>query len=120
MKKIKILQLVLLLFVAINIASCSDDENSSPSLVGRWQKSNTAFVFKSDNTGYYETDLSSFGLGTRKSNFTWRSSAAQLFLTYDGSGGHNKGTFMYYYTLADDVLSVYYDDWDYMGAYKKM
>lgn len=41
------------------------------------------------------------------------------FLSYDGNGDTNKGTYMYYYTLVDDVLTLFYDDGEYKGAYKR-
>lgn len=116
----KNLKLLLFAFAALFLFSCSDDDNekSLSSIVGRWEKSNTAFVFNSNKTGCHETDLRDEGLGVIRSRFTWSMSDAQLFLTYDGSGSHIKGTFMYYYVLVDDVLSVYYDDWSFMGAYR--
>ena len=113
------------LAVLFCIVACGgDDENddsssSSSPIVGCWGYSNVTYVFESDKTGYYEIDMKSEGLGVRRDDFTWKCSATQLFLSYDGNGDTNKGTYMYYYTLVDDVLTLFYDDGEYKGAYKR-
>ena len=122
MKKIYYLLLGLMLVSSTALVSCSDDDDSgtsSSSLVGRWKYYNTAFVFNSDKTGYHETDLKSEGFGIRKSSFTWEKSGIYLFLDWDGNGGHTKGEFTYLYMLEDGILTIYYEDGERMGIYRK-
>ena len=122
MKKIYYLLLGLMLVSSAALVSCSDDDDSdisSSSFVGRWKYNNTAFVFNSDKTGYHETDLKSEGFGIRKSSFTWEKSGIYLFLDWDGSGGHIKGEFTYLYMLEDGILTIYYEDGELMGIYRK-
>lgn len=122
MKHIKFLHCFLLSFLLLGFFSCSDDDDSgtsSSSLVGRWKYNNTAFVFNSDKTGYHEIDLKSEGFGIRKSSFTWEKSGIYLFLDWDGSGGHTKGEFTYLYMLEDGLLTIYYEDGELMGTYRK-
>lgn len=122
MKKIYYLLLGVMLVLSTALVSCSNDDDSgisSSSLVGRWKYSNTAFVFNSDKTGYHETDLKSEGIGIRKSSFTWEKSDIYLFLDWDGSGGHTKGEFVYLYMLEDGLLTIYYEDGERMGTYRK-
>ncbi len=122
MKKIYYLLLGLMLVSSTALVSCSDDDDSgtsSSSLVGRWKYNNTAFVFNSDKTGYHETDLKSEGFGIRKSSFTWEKSGIYLFLDWDGNGGHTKGEFTYLYMLEDGILTIYYEDGELMGIYRK-
>ena len=124
MKNFKLLQFLFISVLALGFSACggdSDDEGGSysSSIVGRWQYSNTAFVFNSDKTGYHETDLRSEGWGVTKSRFTWVQTDVHLLLTYDGSGGHVKGDYVYIYTLDKNILTVYYGDGELMGIYKK-
>lgn len=122
MKKIYYLLLGVMLVSSTTLVSCSDDDDSgisSSSLVGRWKYSNTAFVFNSDKTGYHETDLKSEGIGIIKSSFTWEKSEMYLFLDWDGNGGHTKGEFTYLYMLEDGILTIYYEDGERMGIYRK-
>lgn len=124
MKNFKFLQFLFISVLALGFSACggdSDDEGGSysSSIVGRWQYSNTAFVFNSDKTGYHETDLRSEGWGVTKSRFTWVQTDVHLLLTYDGSGGHVKGDYVYIYTLDKNILTVYYEDGELMGIYKK-
>ena len=122
MKKIYYLLLGLMLVSSTALVSCSADDDSdisSSSFVGRWKYNNTAFVFNSDKTGYHETDLKSEGFGIRKSSFTWEKSGIYLFLDWDGSGGHTKGEFTYLYMLEDGILTIYYEDGELMGIYRK-
>ena len=123
MKKIYYLLLGLMLVSSTALVSCSDDDDSdissSSSFVGRWEYSNTAFVFNSDKTGYHTTDLTSFGHGIRKSSFTWEKSDMYLFLDWDGSGDHIKGEMIYLYMLEDGILTIYYEDGERMGIYRK-
>ena len=122
MKKIYYLLLGLMLVSSTALVSCSDDDDSdisSSSFVGRWKYNNTAFVFNSDKTGYHETDLKSEGFGIRKSSFTWEKSGIYLFLDWDGNGGHTKGEFTYLYMLEDGILTIYYEDGERMGTYRK-
>ena len=123
MKKIYYLLLGLMLVSSTALVSCSDDDDSdissSSSFVGRWEYYNTAFVFNSDKTGYHETDLKSFGYGISKSSFTWEKSDMYLFLDWDGSGDHLKGEYIYLYTLEDGILTIYYEDGERMGIYRK-
>ena len=122
MKKIYYLLLGLMLVSSTALVSCSDDDDSdisSSSFVGRWKYNNTAFVFNSDKTGYHETDLKSEGFGIRKSSFTWEKSGIYLFLDWDGNGGHTKGEFTYLYMLEDGILTIYYEDGELMGIYRK-
>ena len=124
MKNFKLLQFLFISVLALGFSACggdSDDEGGSysSSIVGRWQYSNTAFVFNSDKTGYHETDLRSEGWGVTKSRFTWVQTDIHLLLTYDGSGSHAKGDFVYIYTLDKNILTVYYGDGELMGIYKK-
>lgn len=124
MKNFKLLQFLFISVLALGFSACggdSDDEGGSysSSIVGRWQYSNTAFVFNSDKTGYHEIDLRSEGWGVTKSRFTWVQTDVHLLLTYDGSGSHAKGDFVYIYTLDKNILTVYYGDGELMGIYKK-
>jgi len=124
MKNFKLLQFLFISVLALGFSACggdSDDEGGSysSSIVGRWQYSNTAFVFNSDKTGYHETDLRSEGWGVTKSRFTWEQTDVHLLLTYDGSGSHVKGDYVYIYTLDKNILTVYYEDGELMGIYKK-
>lgn len=127
MQRIKLTYLFILFFcstVSI-ISSCSNgDDNSlsSSPLVGRWKCQNTSYVFNADGTGYRETDYNNIApdLGVYRDSFKWSASDFQLFLTYEVSESHVGGTFMYYYTLVDDVLAMYYDDGEYMDSYIKI
>ena len=124
MKKIYYLLLGLMLVSSTALVSCSDDDDSdisssSSSFVGRWTYNNTAFVFNSDKTGYHTIDLMSHGLGISKSSFTWEKSDMYLFLDWDGSGDHIKGEMIYLYMLEDGILTIYYEDGERMGIYRK-
>ena len=122
MKKIYYLLLGLMLVSSTALVSCSDDDDSdisSSSFVGRWEYNNTAFVFNSDKTGYHTIDLMSFGHGISKSSFTWEKSDMYLFLDWDGSGDHIKGEMIYLYMLEDGILTIYYEDGERMGIYRK-
>lgn len=124
MKNFKLLQFLFISVLALGFSACggdSDDEGGSysSSIVGRWQYNNTAFVFNSDKTGYHEIDLRSEGWDVTKSRFTWVQTDVHLLLTYDGSGSHVKGDYVYIYTLDKNILTVYYEDGELMGIYKK-
>ena len=126
MKKIHFLLFGLTLALSLVSVSCSgDDEDNSdniitPSaLIGKWTHSNTTLVFNSDNTGYYEIDLKTEGQGVRRSYFGWVHMYNTLLLTWDGSGGHESGDFIYLYTLERGLLTVYYDDGELWGIFIK-
>lgn len=124
MQRIKLICLFILFFcstVSI-ISSCSNgDDNSlsSSSLVGRWKNQNISYVFNANGTGYSEIDYNNIapGLGVVRNSFKWSASDVQLFLTYEVSDSHVGGTSMYYYTLVDDVLAMYYSDGEYKDSY---
>ncbi len=118
MKK-SLLFLLPLLAMMFSIVSCSNDDDDatmSSSLVGRWELNNTAFVFNSDKTGYRETEHDD----VRRSNFTWIQTPINLILNYDGSGGMTPATYTYFYKLMDNVLTIFYSDYEFMGAYVKV
>ena len=106
-----------------NLTSCSkgDDGDGSMSskLVGTWVHSNVRLVFKADRTGSDILDLSFINEGLKVSNFKWNVGERMLHLTFDGSGNHYAGTYSYYYTLEDDILSIWYDDGEFRGAFVK-
>ena len=95
------------------------DGSISSKLVGTWVHSNVRLVFKADRTGSDILDLSFINEGLEVSNFKWNVGERMLHLTFDGSGNHYAGTYSYYYTLEDDILSIWYDDGEFRGAFIK-
>ena len=106
-----------------NLTSCSKgdvgDRSMSSKLVGTWVHLNVRLVFKADRTGSDILDLSFINEGLKVSNFKWNVGERMLHLTFDGSGNHYAGTYSYYYTLEDDILSIWYDDGEFRGAFVK-
>ena len=111
--------LCVLAFCSVISACRKDDGRGVSGIVGTWVNSNVSYEFRSDGSGCDKTDLSSAGLKVYVSNFKWNAGATMLHLTYDGSGNHNAGTYSYYYTIEDNVLSIWYDDGEFKGAYIK-
>lgn len=106
-----------------NLTSCSKgddgDGGMSSKLVGTWVYLNTRLVFYADRTGSDILDLSFANGGVKVSNFKWNVGKNMLHLTFDESGNHYAGTYSYYYTLEDGILSIWYDDGEFRGAYVK-
>ncbi len=126
-KLVKVGVLSVMAFFAVmlcgNLTSCSKGEDGdggvSSKLVGTWVHSNVRLVFKADRTGSDILDLSFVNGGVQVSNFKWNVGELMLHLTFDGSGNHYAGTYSYYYTLEDDILSIWYDDGEFRGAFVK-
>lgn len=122
MKKVFCLMLITLLCSTFFSCSEEDDPSGDSELVGTWKYLNAYYVFNSDGTGYDYLEINGSKGGYY---FTWKLGTNMLHLTYDGtgfntSGYHTKGTITLYYTLEDDVLSLWYaDDGLFHGAYMK-
>lgn len=125
MKTLRFLQFMLMSVLLFGFVACGgddDDEASSSSsspLVGRWKYRNVTLVIESDNTGYRKREFDEEPADY--DCFAWKCTDTQLFLSYDGKGDieEYERTYMYYYTIVDDILSLHYDDGEYMGAYKR-
>lgn len=131
MKNLKFLQTLLLCTVlSFCFVACSndDDENDGGSkLVGRWEMMNsywdTILVLKENNTGHTESRSSDRLNPIVFDNFTsWECTDTQLFITWEGNvtngGYHPAGTYMYYYILEGDMLTIYHSDGDLWGVFK--
>ncbi|MBR3916833.1 MAG: hypothetical protein IKJ49_06810 [Bacteroidaceae bacterium] len=125
MKTLRFLQFMLMSVLLFGFVACGgddDDEASSSSsspLVGRWKDRYETLVIESDNTGYRKREY--YEGPADYDCFTWKCTDTQLFLSYDGKGDieEYESTYMYYYTIVDDILSLHYDDGEYRGAYKR-
>lgn len=108
------------IILCIGLVSCGRDSNEGQSnIVGEWVQSNVTYVFKANGSGYLRMDYTFIGLGVQVSNYRWRKTSTMLHLTFDGSGTTSAGTQSYYYTIEGDVLSLWYEDLDFQGAYIK-
>lgn len=100
---------------------CSNNEDGSEAngIVGTWEDSSFAYIFNSNGSGYLRMDYTHIDLGIKKANYKWKKTSTMLHLTFDGSGDIGAGTQSYYYTIEDDILSLWYEDGDFKGAYVK-
>ncbi|RMA56717.1 hypothetical protein [Ulvibacter antarcticus] len=94
MKNLKVLKVAFILFVAIAVFSCKDDDNVinlSDDLIGEWQRSDFnddfefKFVFYTNNTGI-ETSFVRDATGeiSSLSSFNWTTEDNILTLDFDG------------------------------------
>lgn len=97
------------------LASCSDEEDEiNARLTGSWTEYNVTIVLNSDKTGYEVYDYSSWDLRSERDDFRWAADDNKLIFTYtDGD------VRMYYYTITDNILTLYYDDFDLRGNYTR-
>lgn len=98
--------------------ACKKDDNDAP-LIGTWIHTNMSYTFNSDGSGYSTNDGTSWGGHLCISHYKWKHTSSMLHLTFDGSGCTGAGTQSYYYTIENGVLSLWYEDGDFKGAYIK-
>ena len=116
----KYLVFLFAIILCSGFVSCDKDNNKGESnIVGEWVESDFTYVFKANGSGCLIMDYTSIGIGVYISNYRWRKTSTMLHLTFDGSGSTSAGTQSYYYTIEGDVLSLWYDDGDFQGAYIK-
>ena len=115
------LYLLPFLSIMLCLASCYEPFQTQ-SLVGRWEDSGYAYVFKSDKTGikyYKENLLGHYEYWNKEYDFTWTNSSNQLFMTIT-TDGWDSSPKMYYYDIVDDYLNIYFSDWGHCETLRKV